>query len=176
MLLFKRYYLGGHAAVRLDFENRDRPRDVDQIARQRRTPWIYHQRLAEAHDAFEMAVPHHEHIHRTAEMAFHRAMEHLLGGFVRSRERMRESDPYASNFDQMCHANTLVNFKLMLMSVEALIAVADRRDYRRDSGKFVKHAIDINITRMHNEVDAVKNLEHTPRQMLAGLRYMSIRN
>src|SRR5690348_13553483 len=46
--LFQCDYLGGHAAVRLDFENRDRPRDVDQIARQRRTPWIYHQRLAEA--------------------------------------------------------------------------------------------------------------------------------
>src|SRR5579863_5703997 len=34
--LFKRDYLGGDAAVRLDFENRDRARDVDQIVRQRR--------------------------------------------------------------------------------------------------------------------------------------------
>jgi hypothetical protein len=89
---------------------------------------------------------------------------------------MRKSNPYAFNFDQVCYANPFVNFELMLMSVEAFIAVADRRNHGRYRGEFVEHAVDIHVTRMHNEVDAVKNLEHTLGQMLAGLRYVSIRN
>src|SRR5712692_8599424 len=80
--LCKRDYLGGNAAARLDFENRHRARDVDQIARQRRAARIYLQRLTETHNAFEMAVPHHEHVHRTTEMAVHSATEHLVRGLV----------------------------------------------------------------------------------------------
>src|SRR5216683_4127365 len=174
--LFKRDYLGGNAAARFDFENRNRARDVDQIVRQRRAARIYHQRLAKTHDAFEMAVSHHEYVHRTAEMAFHRAMKHLVGGFVRSRQRMRKSNPQTFDFDQVCHAHPFVNFELMLMSVEALIAVADRRNHGRYRGEFVEHAVDIHVTRMHNEVDAVEDLEHTLGHVLAGLRYVSIRN
>src|SRR5713101_1843425 len=170
--LFKPDYLGGDAAVRLDFEDRDCAWDVDQIVRQRRAARIYHQRLAKTHDAFEMAMSHHEHIHRTAEMAFHRAMKYLVGGFVRSRQRMCKSDPQTFDFDQVCHANPFINFQLMLMSVEAFVAVADRGDHRRDRGEFVEHAVDVHVARMHNEVDAVEDLEHTLGHVLAGLRYV----
>src|SRR5712692_743139 len=43
--LFKPDYLGGNPTVRLDFEYRDRARDVDQVVRQGRAARIYHQRL-----------------------------------------------------------------------------------------------------------------------------------
>src|ERR1700730_121474 len=174
--LLKRDYLDGNAAACLDFENRNRARDVDQIVRQRRAARIYHQRLAKTHDAFEMAMSHHEHIHPTAEMAFHRAVEYLVGGLVGSRQRMRKSNPQTFDFDQMCHANTFVNFELMLMSVEAFVAVAERRNHGRYCGKLVEHAVDVNVAGVHNEVDAVEDLEPTLRHVLHGLRYVRIRN
>src|SRR5437899_3103295 len=52
----------GHYRAARDFENRDRARNIDQIARQGRTAGIHHQGCAVPNYAFDMAVALHDHI------------------------------------------------------------------------------------------------------------------
>jgi hypothetical protein len=73
-------------------------------------------------------------------------------------------------------AHALVRVEAEAMAVEALIAIAERRDHRRDSRQLVEHAIHVHVARMHHEVDSGKDLENPFRQTLAGFGNMSVRD
>ncbi len=42
------------------------------------------------------------------------------------------------------------------MSVETLVAIAERGDHWRDLRQLVEHPIDVNVTRVHDEIDPAK--------------------
>ena len=60
------------------------------------------------------------------------------------------------------------------MAVEAFVAVAQRRDDGCYLSQLVEHPIDVDIARVHHQVDALEDLENRRREMLARFRYMSI--
>ena len=87
---------------------------------------------------------------------------------------MRQPDPHALNFEQMRLAHALVGLEAIAMAVEAFVAIAERRDHRRDRRQFVEHAVDVNVARMHHQIDPGEDLEHPWWQMLAGFGDMSV--
>src|SRR5882672_1555754 len=62
------------------------------------------------------------------------------------------------------------------MAVETFVAIAERRNHRRDSRQLVEHAIHVNVARVHHEIDSGEDLEDPFREMLAGFGNMSVRN
>src|ERR1700732_5377171 len=123
---------GRDAAAYCDFENRYGARNIDQVTRQRRAARIYHQRRSKARDAFEMAMPHHQHVHDSAEMPMHRTLENLVRRLIRRRQRMGEADPHPLDLQQMCDAHPCVGIELEAMAIEALVAIAQCRHHRRN--------------------------------------------
>ena len=109
---------GRDAAAYCDFKNRYGARNVDQVPRQCRAARIYHQRRSKARDAFEMAVPHHQHVHDSAEMPMHRTLENLVRRLIRRRQRMGEADPHPLDLEQMSDAHPCVGFEFEAMAIE----------------------------------------------------------
>src|ERR1700722_12644906 len=89
---------------------------------------------------------------------------------------MRESDANSLYLQQMSDAHPFVRFELEAMTVEALVTVAKGRDNRRYLCQLVEHAIYVNVTGMHYEIDSVEGVEDCRRQMIAGLRDMGVRD
>ena len=89
---------------------------------------------------------------------------------------MHQPDAHALDFEPMRLAHPVIILKPVLMAVEALVAVAERGDDRRDARQLVEDAVHIDITGMHHQIDAAKDLEHRGWQMLAGLGDMSVGN
>ena len=90
---------------------------------------------------------------------------------------MHQPDSHARYLDQMRLAHPLIILiEPMPMPIEALVAIAERRDHRRDRRQLVEHAIHVNVARMHHEIDPREHLEHLRGKMLAGFGNMSVRD
>src|ERR1700733_10421678 len=89
---------------------------------------------------------------------------------------MHQPDSHTRNLDQVRLAHALIGLEAMTMPVEAFIAVAERRDHRRNRRQLVEHPVHVNVARMHDEIDPREHIEDSLRQMLAGLGYMSVRD
>ncbi len=76
---------------------------------------------------------------------------------------MRESDANSLYLQQMSDAHPFVRFELEAMAVEALVTVAKGRDNRRYHCQLVEHAIYVNVTGMHHEIDTVEGVEDCRR-------------
>src|SRR5277367_2052726 len=109
-------------------------------------------------------------------MAVHRIEKDLLRGFVGGRDRMHQPDAHALDFELMRLADPVIDFELVLMTVETLVTIAERGDDGRDTRQLVENAVHIDITGMHDQIDAAKDLEDRGRQMLASLGNMGVRN
>src|SRR6266478_10255754 len=73
-------------------------------------------------------------------------------------------------------ARALVWVEAKAMPVETFVAIAERRNHRRDCGQLVEHAIHVNVARVHHEIDSGEDLENPFREMLAGFGNMSVRD
>src|SRR6266851_8408373 len=173
--LSETHYFGRDPAV-FDFQYRNRSRHSDKISRQSRTARIHDQRRAEAHDTLDVAMSLHDNIHRAAELPIHRPREHFVRRLVGSRNRVNQSDSHALDSHQMRLADALVRIEAEAMPVESLVAIAERCDHRRDCGQLVKHAIQVDVARLHHEIDSGEDLENPFREMLAGFGNMSVRD
>ena len=169
-------YLGGNFAVVSNFKYRDRSRHSDQIARQRGAARINHQRRAEPHHSLDMAMPLHDHVDRPAELRIHRAREHFVRGLVGRRDRMHEADSHACYLDQVRLAHAIVGLEAIAVPIEAFVAVAERRDHRRNRRQLVEHAVHVHIARVHHEIHPGEHLEDPVGKVLAGFGYMSVRD
>src|SRR5712675_3192044 len=150
--LSEAHYLGRYSAAVFDFQYRNRTRHSDQISRQSRTAGIHDQRRPEARHTLDVAMSLHNNIDRAAELRIHRAREHFVRRLVWSRNRMNQSDSDALDSHQMRLAHALVRVEAKAMPIESLVAIAERRDHRRDCGQLVEYAIHVHVARMHHEV------------------------
>src|SRR5260370_34285168 len=73
-------------------------------------------------------------------------------------------------------AHPLIRLEAKTMPIQSLVAIAQRRDHRRDSRQLIEHAIHIDVARMHHEIDSREDLENPFREMLAGFGNMSVRD
>jgi hypothetical protein len=74
---------------------------------------------------------------------------------------MHKADPQTLDLQQMGASHPLVcRVEPVAMAIEALVAVAQRRYHWSNRRQFVEHAVQVNITRMHHQVDPAQDFEH----------------
>ena len=91
---------------------------------------------------------------------------------------MNQPDSHARDLDQMRLAHALIGIEAVAMPIQTFVAIAERRDYRRDWRQLVEHAIHIDIARVHHEIDPGEHLEYasSTSSLTITLRYGAASN